>query len=332
MAGRKKTDDGGSLNEVMDYVSKTYKDGSLRLLSDAPDIEVETIPTGILPLDLALGTRLGFPRGRIIEIYGPSGSGKTTVALSTVAQAQSQDETCLFLDTEHAMDPTYMRALGVREDSLYVSQPNSGEEAFDTILKAAETGSVGLIVLDSLANTPPQAELEGDLGDANIGRHAKLVTQFLRKATSVVDRTNTTLLLINQLRAAIGDPYKNEYTPGGRAVEFYSSVRLDVRRIQTLKNSDGDATANRTRVRVVKNKVGIPAKTCEFDIEYGKGAVKEGWLLDMAVECGIVKKSGAWFTYEGEQLGQGRSKAMTFLSTATVAHEIETRLMDVING
>ena len=283
-------------------------------LNDAAVTPVDTISTGILPLDLALGVG-GLPRGRIVEFYGPPSSGKSTLALHAIAEAQAEGLVCAYVDAEHAIDPIYARAIGVDLDQLLLSQPNTAEQGLEITIQLVESGKIALVVVDSVAALVPQAEIEGEMGDAHIGRQAKLMGQGLRKMTGMVSKTNTLVIFINQLRESIGKMYgPSEYTPGGKALPYYASVRLDVRRIQTLKTGD-EATANRTRVKVVKNKVAPPLKQAEFDLEYGVGVPKANALVDCALEFGIIKKSGAWFAYEGEQIGQGKNKASAFIGS-----------------
>jgi len=274
---------------------------------------IEAISTGALALDLALGIG-GLPRGRVTEIYGPESSGKSTLAMHVVAEAQRNGGVCAYIDAEHAMDPVYARAIGVDIDQLLISQPDTGEQALEITDMLIRSGALDVVVIDSVAALVPRAEIEGEMGDTHVGLQARLMSQALRKLTANLNRSNTICLFINQLREKIGVMFGSpETTPGGRALKFYSSVRLDIRRIESIKDG-AEITGNRTRVKVVKNKVAPPFKQAEFDIMYGKGISREGSLLDVGVELGIVKKSGAWFTYEGEQLGQGRENAKTFLS------------------
>ena len=274
---------------------------------------IEAIPTGALALDLALGIG-GLPRGRVVEIYGPESSGKSTLAMHVVAEAQRNGGICAYIDAEHAMDPIYARAIGVDVDELLISQPDTGEQALEITDMLVRSGALDVVVIDSVAALTPRAEIEGEMGDTHVGLQARLMSQALRKLTANLNKTNTICIFINQLREKIGVMFGSpETTPGGRALKFYSSVRLDIRRIESIK--DGvEVVGNRTRVKVVKNKVAPPFKQAEFDIMYGKGISREGSLLDIGVDLGIVKKSGAWYTYEGEQLGQGRENAKTFLT------------------
>jgi len=297
----------------------------MRLGSDerAP---VEVIPTGSIALDVALGIG-GLPKGRIVEIYGPESSGKTTVALHAIANCQKAGGTAVFIDAEHALDPEYAKALGVDIDALLVSQPDTGEQALEIADTLIRSGSIDIIVIDSVAALVPRAEIEGEMGDSHVGLQARLMSQALRKLTGVLNNTKTTAIFINQLREKIGVFFGSpETTAGGKALKFYASVRLDVRRIETLKDGQ-DAVGNRTRVKVVKNKMASPFKQAEFDIIYGVGISREGSLLDFGVEQEIVKKSGAWYTYEGEQLGQGKENSRNYLlDNPAVADEIEKKI------
>jgi recombination protein RecA len=281
-------------------------------MGDKGSMAIESVPTGALALDLALGIG-GLPRGRVVEIYGPEGSGKTTLAIHVVAEAQRNGGICAYVDAEHAMDPVYARAIGVDVDELLISQPDTGEQALEITDMLIRSGAIDVIVIDSVAALTPRAEIEGEMGDHHVGLQARLMSQALRKLTSNLSKSNTICIFINQLREKIGVMFGSpETTPGGRALKFYSSVRLDIRRIEAIK--DGvEVVGNRTRVKVVKNKCAPPFRQAEFDIMYGKGISREGSVIDLAVDLDIVKKSGAWYTYEGEQLGQGRENAKTFL-------------------
>src|SRR5437016_10308582 len=293
------------------HVEKQFGKGSIMRMGDRMDMAIESVPTGAMALDLALGVG-GLPRGRIVEIFGPESSGKSTLAMHVVAEAQRNGGICAYIDAEHAMDPVYARAIGVNVDELLISQPDTGEQALEIMDTLIRSGALDVVVIDSVAALTPRAEIEGEMGDAHVGLQARLMSQALRKLTANLSRSNTIAVFINQLREKIGVMWGSpETTPGGRALKFYSSVRLDIRRIESIK--DGvEVVGNRTRVKVVKNKVASPFKQAEFDIMYGKGISREGSLIDIGVDLGIVKKSGAWYTYHGEQLGQGRENAKSF--------------------
>ena len=301
-----------ALDMALGQIEKQFGHGAVMKMGDKGSMAIESVPTGALALDLALGIG-GLPRGRVAEIYGPEGSGKTTLAIHVVAEAQRNGGICAYVDAEHAMDPVYARAIGVDVDELLISQPDTGEQALEITDMLIRSGAIDVIVIDSVAALTPRAEIEGEMGDTHVGLQARLMSQALRKLTSNLNKSNTICIFINQLREKIGVMFGSpETTPGGRALKFYSSVRLDIRRIEAIK--DGlEVVGNRTRVKVVKNKCAPPFRQAEFDIMYGKGISREGSVIDLAVDLDIVKKSGAWYTYEGEQMGQGRENAKTFL-------------------
>ncbi len=317
-----------ALESVFGNIEKQYGSGAVMRLGEKPVVNVEAIPTGSLSLDTALGIG-GVPRGRIVEIYGPESSGKTTVALHIVAEAQKMGGEAAFIDAEHALDPVYAEKLGVRIDDLIVSQPDTGEQALEITEQLVRSGAIDVIVVDSVAALVPKQEIEGLMGDAHVGLQARLMSQALRKLTSVISKSNTTAIFINQLREKVGVMFGNpETTTGGRALKFYSSVRMDVRRIETIK-ADGGMVGNRTKVKVVKNKVAPPFKEAEFDIIYGEGISKEGNVLDMAVEMDIVKKTGSWFSYNDERLGQGREGVKEILrQNPELCAEIEMKVRE----
>lgn len=302
-----------ALEMALAQIDKQYGKGSIMRMGDKTSMGIDVISTGALSLDLALGIG-GLPRGRVVEIYGPESSGKSTLAMHVVAEAQRNGGTCAYIDAEHAMDPIYAKAIGVDIDKLLISQPDTGEQALEIADMLVRSGAIDVLVVDSVAALTPRAEIEGEMGDSHMGLQARLMSQALRKLTANLNKTNTIAIFINQLREKIGVMFGSpETTPGGRALKFYSSVRLDIRRIESLKDG-AEIVGNRTRVKVVKNKVSPPFKQAEFDIMYGKGISREGTLLDLSVDLGIVRKSGAWFTYEGEQLGQGRENSKNFLA------------------
>jgi recombination protein RecA len=315
-----------ALDMALAGIEKQFGKGSVMKMGEKTNMTIETVPTGALSLDLALGVG-GLPRGRVVELYGPESSGKSTLAMHVVAEAQRNGGICAYIDAEHAMDPIYARAIGVDVDELLISQPDTGEQALEICDMLVRSGALDVVVIDSVAALTPRAEIEGEMGDSHVGLQARLMSQALRKLTANLNKTDTICLFINQLREKIGVMFGSpETTPGGRALKFYSSVRLDIRRIESIK--DGvEVVGNRTRVKVVKNKVAPPFKQAEFDIMYGKGISREGSLLDIGVDLGFVKKSGAWYTYEGEQLGQGRENAKQFLTeNAEIMVEVSERI------
>ena len=322
------TDREKSLETALAQIERAFGKGSVMRLGDEGRAPVDVIPTGSIALDLALGIG-GYPRGRIVEIYGPESSGKTTVALHAIANVQAAGGIAAFIDAEHALDPEYAKNLGVDLDSLYVSQPDTGEQALEITDTLVRSGAIDLVVIDSVAALVPRAEIEGEMGDSHVGLQARLMSQALRKMAGALSNTNTTIIFINQLREKIGVMFGSpETTTGGKALKFYASVRLDIRRIETLKGGT-EAVGNRTRVKVVKNKVAPPFKQAEFDILYGEGISREGSLIDLGVDQGIVRKSGAWYTYEGDQLGQGKENARTFLrDNPDLCNDIEKRLKE----
>ncbi|MEL4357456.1 MULTISPECIES: recombinase RecA [unclassified Luteococcus] len=316
-----------ALEAALAQIEKAHGKGTVMRLGEETRVPIGFIPTGSVALDIALGIG-GLPRGRIVEIYGPESSGKTTVALHAIANAQKAGGICAFIDAEHALDPDYAQKLGVDTDALLVSQPDNGEQALEIADMLVRSGALDLIVIDSVAALTPRAEIEGEMGDSHVGLQARLMSQALRKMTGALSSAGTTAIFINQLREKIGVMFGSpETTTGGKALKFYSSVRLDVRRIETLKDGT-DMVGNRTRVKVVKNKVAPPFKQAEFDILYGQGISREGSLIDMGVEHGIIRRAGSWFTYGTDQLGQGKENARTFLKTnPDVAQEIEEKIL-----
>ncbi|WP_225847412.1 recombinase RecA [Streptomyces sp. HPF1205] len=317
-----------ALDAALAQIERQFGKGAVMRLGDRPNEPIEVISTGSTALDVALGVG-GLPRGRVVEVYGPESSGKTTLTLHAVANAQRAGGTVAFVDAEHALDPDYARALGVDTDNLILSQPDTGEQALEIVDMLVRSGALDLIVIDSVAALVPRAEIEGEMGDSHVGLQARLMSQALRKITSALNQSKTTAIFINQLREKIGVMFGSpETTTGGRALKFYASVRLDIRRIETLKDGT-DAVGNRTRVKVVKNKVAPPFKQAEFDILYGQGISREGGLIDMGVEHGFIRKSGAWYTYEGDQLGQGKENVRNFLKdNPDLADEIEKRIKE----
>lgn len=319
-----------ALDMALGQIEKQFGKGSVMKMGDKTTMAIESVPTGALALDLALGIG-GLPRGRITEIYGPESSGKTTLATHVVAEAQRNGGTCAYIDAEHAMDPVYAKAIGVDIDELLISQPDTGEQALEITDMLIRSGALDVVVIDSVAALTPRAEIEGEMGDTHVGLQARLMSQALRKLTGNLNKSKTICIFINQLREKIGVMFGSpETTPGGRALKFYSSVRLDIRRIESIK--DGvEVVGNRTRVKVVKNKVSPPFKQAEFDIMYGTGISREGSVLDLSVEEAIVKKSGAWYTYDGEQLGQGRENAKKYLmENPEVMVEISDRVWKAV--
>ena len=318
-----------ALDAAISQIEKQYGKGSIMKLGDNSAYKnVETIPTGSLSLDIALGLG-GLPKGRIIEIYGPESSGKTTVALHAVAEVQKRGGIAGFIDAEHALDPAYAKNIGVNIDELYISQPDCGEQALEITETMVRSGAVDIVIVDSVAALVPKAEIDGDMGDSHVGLQARLMSQALRKLTAVISKSNCIVIFINQLREKVGVMFGNpETTTGGRALKFYSSVRMDVRRIESLKQA-GEVVGNRTRVKIVKNKVAPPFKEAEFDIMFGKGISKEGDILDLAADCGIIVKSGAWYAYNGDKIGQGRENAKTYLrENPLVCEEVEAKVRE----
>ena len=322
----KKDDRLKALDAALSQIEKQYGKGSVMKLGDTSHMQVETVPTGSLSLDIALGAG-GVPQGRIVEIYGPESSGKTTVALHMVAEVQKRGGIAGFIDAEHALDPVYAKNIGVDIDNLYISQPDNGEQALEITETMVRSGAVDIVIVDSVAALVPKAEIDGDMGDSHVGLQARLMSQALRKLTAVISKSNCVVIFINQLREKVGVIFGNpETTTGGRALKFYSSIRLDVRRVETLKQG-GEMVGNHTRIKVVKNKVAPPFKQAEFDIMFGTGISKEGDILDLAADCGIVNKSGAWYAYNGDKIGQGRENAKLFLKEHTdICDEIEKKV------
>ncbi|EEZ77154.1 RecA protein [Actinomyces sp. oral taxon 848 str. F0332] len=323
----KSEDRAKALDVALSQIDRQFGKGSVMRLGDHVQTKIQVIPTGATSLDVALGVG-GLPRGRVIEVYGPESSGKTTVALHAVANAQKNGGIAAFIDAEHALDPEYAKKLGVDTDALIVSQPDTGEQALEIADMLIRSGALDIIVVDSVAALVPKAEIEGEMGDSHVGLQARLMSQALRKITGALSASGTTAIFINQLREKIGVFFGNpETTTGGKALKFYASVRLDVRRIETLKEGS-EPVGNRTRVKVVKNKMAPPFKQAEFDIMYGQGISREGCIIDMGVDGGIVRKSGAWYTYDGDQLGQGKEKARHFLrDNPEIADEIEGKIL-----
>jgi len=319
-----------SLDMALSQIERQFGKGAIMKLNGDNVQQIGSIPTGALALDLALGIG-GVPRGRIVEIYGPESSGKTTLALHIIAEAQRNGGIAAFIDAEHALDPVYARALGVDIDELYISQPDTGEQALEIADMLIRSGALDVVVIDSVAALVPRAELEGDMGDTHVGLQARLMSQALRKLAGTINRSETTAVFINQLREKIGVMFGSpETTPGGRALKFYSTVRIDIRRIEAIKQGT-DNVGNRVRAKIVKNKVAPPFRLAEFDIMFGEGISREGSLLDVAVEHGIVKKSGAWYTFDGDQLGQGREKAKLFIrENPEIAVQLQDRVLRAV--
>ena len=322
-----------ALDAVLAQIEKTYGKGAImKLGEDAGNIDIEVIPTGCLSLDLALGIG-GLPRGRMIEIYGPESSGKTTVALQAIAEAQKLGGVAAFVDAEHALDPVYAKKLGVNLDDLYVSQPDTGEQALDIVDALVRSSAVDIVVVDSVAALTPKAEIEGDMGDSHVGLQARLMSQALRKLTAIVNKSKTCVVFINQLREKVGVMFGNpEVTPGGKALKFYASVRIDIRKTDILKDTEG-AAGNRTRAKVVKNKLAPPFRQAEFDIMYGEGISQEGCLIDLGVQYDVIKKSGAWFSYNDQKVANGREKMRQFLKdNPELSKEIEEKIRAAAKG
>ncbi len=315
-----------ALDMALAQIERQFGEGAVMKMGERGQMKVEAVSSGSLAIDVALGIG-GLPRGRVVEVYGPEASGKSTLAMHVVAEAQRTGGICAYVDAEHAMDPDYAKNIGVDIDELLISQPDTGEQALEITDMLIRSGAIDVVVIDSVAALTPRAEIEGEMGDTHVGLQARLMSQALRKLTANLSKTKTIVIFINQLREKIGVMFGSpETTPGGRALKFYSSVRIDIRRIEAIK-SDGEVTGSRTRVKVVKNKVAPPFRQAEFDIMYGKGISREGSLIDVGVEQGIVKKSGAWYTYEGEQLGQGRENAKQFLTAnPEIMVEIDGRI------
>lgn len=316
-----------ALDAAVMQIEKNYGKGAIMKLGDqSADMAVETTPTGSLSLDIALGVG-GIPKGRVIEIYGPESSGKTTVTLHMIAEVQKMGGIAGFVDAEHALDPAYAKNIGVDIDNLYISQPDNGEQALEITETLVRSGAVDIVIVDSVAALVPKAEIDGEMGDSHVGLQARLMSQALRKLTAVISKSNCTVVFINQLREKVGVMFGNpETTTGGRALKYYASVRMDVRRVETLK-ANGEGVGNRTRVKIVKNKIAPPFKQAEFDIMFGEGISKAGDILDLAAECGVVNKSGAWYAYKGDKIGQGRENAKMFLKeNQAICDEIELQV------
>jgi recombination protein RecA len=317
---------GDALKEALSLVRKAYGNGAVMMLGDKPNLDVDAIPTGSLGLDIALGIG-GLPKGRIIEIFGPESSGKTTLTLHIIAEAQKKGGTCAFIDAEHALDPVYAKKLGVNIDELIISQPDTGEQALEIADTLVRSGAIDVVIVDSVAALVPKAEIEGEMGDAHMGLQARLMSQALRKLTASISRTNCMVIFINQIRMKIGVMFGNpETTTGGNALKFYASVRLDIRKVGAIKDKE-EVTGNQTRVKVVKNKVSPPFRSAEFDIMYGGGISREGELLDLGCKCEVIEKSGSWYSYNGERIGQGRENVKQHLKDhPKIAKEIEDKI------
>ena len=327
-----KSDKKKALEGAMQQIERLYGKGSIMRYGDNAETNVEAIPTGSLALDVALGIG-GVPKGRIIEIYGPESSGKTTLALHILAQAQKKGGEVAFVDAEHALDPTYARALGVKIEDMVISQPDTGEQALDITDALVRSSAVDMIVIDSVAALTPKAEIEGDMGDSHVGLQARLMSQALRKLTAIVNKSHTCVIFINQLREKVGVMFGNpETTPGGKALKFYASVRIDVRRMDALKDADG-IMGNRTKAKIVKNKLAPPFKQAEFDIVFGEGISQEGCIIDMGVQYDVIAKSGAWFSYNGDKVAQGREKMRQYLKdNPALEAEIEAKIREAAKG
>ena len=317
-----------ALDQALIQIEKQYGKGAIMKLGDRVNEPIDVIPTGCLTLDIALGIG-GIPRGRVIEIYGPESSGKTTVSLHIIAEAQKLGGTCAFIDAEHALDPIYAEKLGVVLNDLYVSQPSTGEEGLNICENLVKSGAIDLVVVDSVAALTPKAEIDGEMGDSHVGLQARMMSQALRKLTGIINKSNTTVIFINQLREKVGIMFGNpEVTAGGKALKFYASVRIDVRKADALKDA-GTTYGNHTKAKIVKNKVAPPFKTAEFDIIYGKGISKGSCLIDLGVEYQVLEKSGSWFSYNGEKIAQGREKAVDYLEkNVEVAEEIKAKILE----
>lgn len=315
-----------ALDAAISQIERAFGKGSIMRMGQSTNVDIEAISTGSLGIDIALGIG-GMPKGRIIEIYGPESSGKTTLALSVIAQAQKKGGTCAFIDAEHALDPSYAKKIGVDIENLLISQPDAGEQALEIADTLVRSGAIDVLVVDSVAALVPKAELEGEMGDSHMGLQARLMSQALRKLTATVARSNTLIIFINQIRMKIGVMFGNpETTTGGNALKFYASVRIDIRRIGSIKDKD-DVIGSQTRVKIVKNKVAPPFKVVDFDIMYGEGISKTGELIDLGVKSGIIEKAGAWFSYKGDKIGQGRENAKTYLKEhPDIADEIENKI------